>query len=183
MSISTIIDALIQREGGYTNNVADKGGPTNYGITEHVARASGYSGPMQHMPLVVAEGIYRAMYWDAPKFSEVNKRLPRTAEELFDTGVNMGPSVAAKFLQRALNVLNLGTTYYANLIVDGNIGQLTLYALDQLIIKRGIENVETVLLRLLNAQQAVRYMELAEANPSQETFLYGWIMNRVGDMT
>ena len=28
-----IIDALIEREGGYVHNPADRGGPTKYGIT------------------------------------------------------------------------------------------------------------------------------------------------------
>jgi len=34
---------------------------------------------------------------------------------------------------------------------------------------------------MMEAQQAVRYMEIAEKNPSQEKFEYGWIANRVGD--
>jgi hypothetical protein len=42
-----LIDALIEREGGYVNNPADKGGATNFGITEAVARANGYAGPMR----------------------------------------------------------------------------------------------------------------------------------------
>jgi len=33
---------------------------------------------------------------------------------------------------------------------------------------------------MLNAQQSVRYIELAEANRSQEDFVYGWQFNRVG---
>jgi hypothetical protein len=39
-----------------------------------------------------------------------------------------------------------------------------------------------VLLRLVDAQQAVRYMDIAEANQSQEEFMYGWVLNRVGVM-
>jgi lysozyme family protein len=41
-----LIDALIDREGGYVNHPADRGGPTRYGITEAVARAHGYAGAM-----------------------------------------------------------------------------------------------------------------------------------------
>ena len=31
-----LVNALIEREGGYSNNPADKGGPTCFGITESV---------------------------------------------------------------------------------------------------------------------------------------------------
>ena len=48
--IDQLIDELIAREGGYTNHPADRGGPTRYGITEAVARAHGYDGPMALLP-------------------------------------------------------------------------------------------------------------------------------------
>jgi len=41
-----MVDALIDREGGFVNCAADKGGPTYLGITETVARAHGYTGAM-----------------------------------------------------------------------------------------------------------------------------------------
>ena len=37
--VDTLIDGLIEREGGYVNHPADKGGPTCFGITEAVARS------------------------------------------------------------------------------------------------------------------------------------------------
>jgi lysozyme family protein len=37
---------------------------------------------------------------------------------LFDTGVNMGPSVAVTFLQRALTALNRNGRDYGNYILD-----------------------------------------------------------------
>ena len=39
MEVNELIDELIEREGGYANHPADKGGPTRFGITEAVARA------------------------------------------------------------------------------------------------------------------------------------------------
>ena len=50
MDIDTLIDAVIDCEGGYANHPADRGGPTKYGITEAVARAHGYSGAMRNLP-------------------------------------------------------------------------------------------------------------------------------------
>jgi hypothetical protein len=48
--VEGLIDALIDREGGYVNHSADKGGPTCFGITEAVARAHGYRGAMRELP-------------------------------------------------------------------------------------------------------------------------------------
>jgi lysozyme family protein len=176
--IGDVLDALIAREGGYSDNPNDRGGPTRYGITEQVARAYGHTGPMSELPLELARSIYRERYWTGPKFDQVESRSTALSDELLDSGVNMGPATASKFLQRALNVLNRGQDAYPDVIVDGAIGRMTLYALDQLIAKRGATGV-LVLLRMLNGQQTVRYIEIAEADPSQESYEFGWVLNRV----
>lgn len=174
-----MVDEIIDVEGGYSNNPADRGGPTKYGVTESVARANGYQGPMEDMPLDVAKTVYRTKYWQQPRFDAVGEISPVIATELLDTGINMGIAVASKFLQRALNVLNQQGKLWPDLAVDGNIGPATLSSLDAYLKIRGTQGAE-VMMKLLNAQQAVRYMEISEANPAQETFLYGWISNRVG---
>ena len=181
MNITDTITELIKREGGYSNNPADKGGETTWGITVAVARAFGYTGPMQAMTQQVARDIYADRYWHAPRFSDVAVSSEIIAEELLDTGVNMGPATAGKFLQRALNVLNQGDKTYPNVSVDGAVGNMTIAALKAFLAARGKAG-ETVLLRMLNAQQSVRYIELAEANATQETFEYGWQFNRVGGL-
>ena len=33
-SVDEMIDDILRREGGYVNHPADRGGPTNYGITQ-----------------------------------------------------------------------------------------------------------------------------------------------------
>src|SRR3954451_4127430 len=117
-----MIDALIEREGGYVSDPADKGGPTCFGITEAVARANGYAGPMRQLPREDAAAIYKRLYWLPPAFDRVAKRSPTIASELFDTGVNMGPAVAATFLQRALTALNRNGHDHPDLMPDGKIG-------------------------------------------------------------
>jgi lysozyme family protein len=179
MKIDQYIDALIEREGGYVNHKDDFGGPTNWGITETVARAFGYHGRMEDMPRSVAKQIYLERYWLQPRFDQVNEHSPSVAEELLDTGVNMGPAVAARFLQRALNVLNVQGKIYPDITVDGNLGKMTIAALRAFLTARGKDG-HVVLWRMLNAQQSVRYLEIAEANPSQETFQFGWQAQRVG---
>ena len=100
LDIDGLVDGLIDREGRYVNNPADKGGPTCFGITQAVARANGYAGPMQQLTRGEAAAIYRHLYWLRPRLDEVARRSARIAAELFDTGVNMGPAVAVTFMQR-----------------------------------------------------------------------------------
>ncbi len=50
----------------------DPGGPTNFGITQRVARAAGYRGPMKDIPFRWVKPIYKERYWDRLKLD----RLP-----------------------------------------------------------------------------------------------------------
>ncbi|MEG3175974.1 glycosyl hydrolase 108 family protein [Sphingomonas sp. RB3P16] len=179
MSIETLIDAVLDREGGYCNHPADRGGETRYGITAAVARANGYAGAMRDLPRDTARAIYRKLYWCAPRFDAVAVLAPRIAAELFDTGVNMGPPVATAFLQRALNALNRGASDYPDLRTDARIGETTLAALAAFLARRG-GCAERVLLKAIEALQGERYVALAESRPANEAFLYGWLANRIG---
>ena len=178
-TIGGLINDLLDREGGYVDHKDDRGGQTRYGITEATARAHGYAGTMRDFPVDRARAIYRRLYWDRPRFSDVSALTPSLAAELFDIGVNMGPGVATAFLQRALNALNRQGKDHPDLVVDRRIGARTLDALRAFIDKRG-QAGETVLLRAIDGLQAARYVELAESRPANESFLYGWLANRVG---
>ena len=179
MDVDALIDELMEREGGYVNHPADKGGPTRFGITETVARAHGYAGAMASLPRGEAAAIYRRLYWLRPKLDAVAQRSGKLAAELFDTGANMGPAVAATFLQRALTALNRSAQDYPDLVPDGCVGPATLAALDAFLASRGAKG-ETVLLRAIEALQGERYLRLAERRPANEAFLYGWLANRIG---
>ncbi|MHC9348171.1 glycosyl hydrolase 108 family protein, partial [Clostridium perfringens] len=71
MDIDTLLDELIAREGGYVDHPADRGGPTNMGITLGVARANGFAGDMRRLPPATARTIYRQLYWDGPGYAAV----------------------------------------------------------------------------------------------------------------
>lgn len=170
-----IINEIIRVEGGYVNDSADSGGETNFGITEVVARANGYHGPMRDMPREVAFDIYVGKYWDAVRGDQLAALSEHVAEEVVDTAVNMGPGRAGTFLQRALNALNSSAELYQDLKVDGAIGLATLTALAAYLKQRN----ELVLSRALNCLQGSFYIELAERREKDERFVYGWLKNRV----
>lgn len=160
-------------EGGYSDHPSDRGGRTNWGITEAVARSDGYSGPMKALPKARAMDIYRRLYWDRIGLDWVAAVDPLVALECFDTGVNMGVAVPVRWLQRVLNVLNRQGRDYPDLVVDGNAGPATGRALRALLRLRGARGRDVVL-AYLNALQGARYVDLAEGRPANEDFIFGW---------
>jgi lysozyme family protein len=178
MNIKQLIDDLIAREGGYVNHPADRGGATRWGITEAVARAHGWRGDMRALPEDEAARIYERIYWVRPGFDRIAALAPNVAAELFDTGVNMGPSIAVAFLQRALNALNRGAADYADIAPAGRIDDATFAALSAFLEARTPRG-EAVLVKALDALQGERYLDLAERRPANEAFLYGWLANRL----
>lgn len=178
MSIESMIDTTIGKEGDYSNHPADRGGPTRWGITEAEARSSGYKGDMRALPRATAVAIYRLKYAIRPGFAAVAEISPAVGEELFDTGVNMGPSVPALWFQQALNGLNHGGKLYADIKEDGDIGPATLTAFRAYRKARGAE-ADSVMLKALNCLQGARYVDLARGRAANEAFLFGWLRTRV----
>jgi lysozyme family protein len=177
--IDDIIEDVISAEGGYTNNPDDPGGETKYGITIAVARANGYNGLMQHMPVQTAREIYYREYVIKPGFDRVLGLSPAIAAELVDTGVNCGTSTAGKILQRCLNSMNQKGTIWPDLTEDGSIGEKTINALAAYLKHRQADQGEKTLMVALNCLQGARYIEIARENPKLESFVFGWMRNRV----
>lgn len=178
MTVEQIIEHLIGVEGGYSNNPNDAGGETNWGITYGTARAHQYFGAMKDMPREAAARIYREQYFVAPRFDKVYELSQPLAVEMFDTGVNMGTSVPVIWLQRILNALNQQGKLYADIEVDGKIGPATIGALRSFLRRRATTG-EKVLVRALNCMQGARYLDITEKRPANESFFYGWLLNRV----
>ena len=111
MNFDQAFDLLITHEGGFTNHPDDPGNATMYGVTESVARAEGYEGLMQNLPLDFAKQVYRKRYWDACRCDQMPDAL---RYPLFDAAVNSGPGQSIKWLQYALGVK-----------VDGGLGPVT----------------------------------------------------------
>lgn len=179
MSIDSMIEATIGKEGGYSNHPADTGGPTRWGITERVARANGYQGDMKALPRETAVAIYKAQYAIKPGFADVAAISPKIGEELFDTGVNTGPARPILWFQQALNSLNDGGKLYPDIAEDGDLGPGTLRVFKLFLAKRGSE-AESVMLKALNVLQGAFYLEISRTRIQNEAFTFGWLRTRVG---
>jgi lysozyme family protein len=114
---------IFKAEGGYSDNPADPGGPTNFGIT--LATLKAYEGDqnlaaedVKKLTPDVAKEIYRTAYWNRMQCGSLPNGLDL---EVFDFGVNAGPGEAVKMLQKIVGVT-----------ADGSIGPITLSALGQL---------------------------------------------------
>jgi lysozyme family protein len=173
-----LIDDLIDREGGYIDHPSDKGGPTNWGITQVTARAYGYQGLMRDLKRETAVAIYKHKYIVEPGFDKVLMVSERIGEEMIDTGVNMGVSIPGPWLQRILNVMNQQARTFPDLLVDGQLGPATITALRTVIRQRGPDGVK-IINRALNCLQGARYLEITEARVKNEDFYCGWMLNRV----
>lgn len=105
-------------EGGYSNDAGDPGGPTNYGITIHDARAYWKPGAsaadVRGMPKSVAADIYRRHYADPISYDNLP---PGVDYAVLDYGINSGIGRAVRVLQRLVGVSQ-----------DGVIGPATLKA-------------------------------------------------------
>lgn len=176
--VDKFVRNVIKTEGGYVNHPNDRGGPTNYGITERTARLYGYHGDIAKLPVDVAYHIYVERYFYNVGFDAVAKVSEKVAEELFDSGVNFGPGVPIIWFQRWLNVFNQQGKNYPDILVDGIIGKDTINAFKAFLHHRGRAG-EEVMHKALNASQGARYLELAENRPANESFVYGWLANRV----
>lgn len=144
------VDRVLGNEGGYVNHPDDPGGETNWGITKAVAVANGYAGAMRELTREQAKAIYKAAYWTPLKADSYH---PAIGFQLFDAAVNHGASNAARFLQRAVDVVD-----------DGSIGPRTLAAVATV-------PVTDVLLRF-NAERLEFYTSLTKTFP---VFGRGWV--------
>lgn len=169
---------VLHIEGGYSDDPADSGGETRYGITKKLAREYGYSGDMRELPKEKAIDIYHLVFWKPLKLDTVAAIDEDIALEVFEAAVNVWTVTAARWLQRSLNAFNNEGKYYADIDVDGKIGPQTLKALASFFEKRGEEG-KTVLLRALNVEQGAHYLHLAANRQKDERFVYGWFLQRV----
>ena len=175
---AAIISAVLAVEGGYVNDPHDPGGETNHGITKVVAEQHGYTGPMKTLSQEMAESIYFQDYIQKPGFAPFLELSPAVAQELVDSAVNIGPTKPSLWLQKALNSLSRGGKDFPQTNVDGKVGASTIQAFRSLQQVRGRIQACELVVKLLDAQQAVYYMSLDKLS----VYTVGWVQNRVGNV-
>lgn len=166
MTEDELIDDLIRREGSrYTNDPADRGGPTRFGITLETLREERgrnmKAEDVANLTEAEARDIYQRRYIRRPGFDMVTDDRLRAL--LVDYGVNSGPKRAVMALQAAL-----GTP------TDGRFGADTL--------KRLSEDDPAEVYRLVVKARLNHYVDIVLNDSSQLRFLRGWL-NRVSEFT
>jgi lysozyme family protein len=171
-------------EGNYSNDPTDPGGETYKGIARNkdpywegwIIVDSYKSQPNfpknMYNDSQLNEKIkffYKVAYWDINRLDDFFSQV--VANEMYDTGVNMGVGKAAKFLQLTLNVLNKNGTIYPDISEDGKVGPGTLQTLSMCIERVG----EEVVYKILNILQGMHYIEIMVKNPTQEKYTLGWL--------
>ena len=166
-----MIDDVIRREGGYVDHPADRGGPTNFGITQKtLARYLGREvsrDDVRHLAKSIARDIYRRHYYQAPN---IDKTPADIRAFMFDSAVNHGPRRAIRFLQQVCNGAGFGP-----ITVDGLLGPVTRRRAEA-----AAEAMGPWLLAALAEERRMFYRAIVERDPSQQVFLKGW-MNRLAE--
>lgn len=177
-SIAVILAAVFAMEGGWVNNPKDPGGETNHGVTVAVARNHGWDGSLKNMPKEFAEQVYYTDYIVKPGYVPIVELSPALAHKIIDAGVNAGTSRSSRWFQASLNAVNRGGQDYADISVDGKVGPGTIGAYRSLVQVRGKVQACSMMLKLMDAHQAMHYVSLTHL----ETFTPGWVMNRIGNV-
>ena len=189
MSFEKAFAKMSLNEGGYSNNKADLGGETYNGISrkyhpswsgwaivDQVKKqnktASAINKALKSsasMKAAIKEFYYNE-YWASPKFDKVDAINEQVAEKLFDISVHLNPLRPCKWFQEALNILNRNQQKYANITVDGKIGNKTLETFKKCLGCNPVSRILTV----IKIYQGSHYVSRMQEKPDQQVFV-GWI--------
>lgn len=149
-------------EGGFSDDVRDSGGATNFGITlKTLSEWRGYpctKEDVRDLKKPEAALIYYNRYWKPLGLGQVENASVATA--LFDAGVLFGTGTSALNAQRALLACD------APVDVDGHVGPDTLAALNTVEPRR--------FLAAFSGQLHARIDGTAKARPKDLAFKSGW---------
>ena len=160
-AIEDIIEDIMAREGGFVNNPADRGGPTNHGITQDTLSAWlqrwATVQDVKDMTFKTASDIYQKMYYEEPGFSCIADF--DLLALVVDSAVQHGNSTVIRWLQRACDVAQ-----------DGVLGPVTATAIES--------HGAAWLYRRLLAIRIGYYFAIIAERPNQSVFAKGW-SNRI----
>lgn len=149
------LEIVLHIEGGYVNDPDDRGGATNYGVTQGTydtwRKAQGLDeAPVSGISSEEVSEIYK-QYWDAVNADTLAWPVSLV---MFDMAVNHGPLSAKKILQRTLQVTP-----------DGFVGPVTRDAMQ---FARPDSLANEILWHRVD-----KYRRISKGN--QQKFLRGWL--------
>lgn len=164
MTDDQIIDAILEREAGFVDHPVDRGGPTNFGVTQRTLAAwrgrPVTAADVRALSRTEAGAIYREHFLRRPGFESVHD--PKLRHLLVDCAVHHRPERAVRWLQTALG----------GLVVDGVLGPKTRRAL--------LRSSASQLYRHICAQRTRFFGRIVTNEPRQSVFAAGWC-DRVAD--
>jgi lysozyme family protein len=181
-NFDTAIGPALLHEGGYVNDPDDPGGATNFGITlgtlQDYAKRLGLTPggfkldvngdghidvrDIRAMTRDFAVAFYKKFVWQAYHLDQITDAA--IAAKVFDMSINLGPGGIGKVVRNAL---------IANGVRNAS--------------NRPVGPIDAATIATINAQDPVRfltwlkralvanYQRIAEARPTSQKFLRGWI--------
>lgn len=180
-ALEKIIALIIRYEGGpkVTNHPADRGGVTKYGITQGswVAYCNRMRFPTSRRDVTKitaddAVAFYRNLFTNSCSLPFLP--TPGLQHFVFDCVVHHGAKRAGSLLQRAVNdVLRAYHSKLPPLVVDGNVGEKTLAAVEMV-----VKSNRSMLMEMLRLNRVNLIKRIIEQRPDQRVFYKGWL-NRI----
>ena len=165
MNIHKAFNLTMVWEGGGTLHQVDgdPGGATKWGISQRAYPDL----DIRMMDKETAKALFEADYWSRVRADDLPAEL---RWDVVDFAFNAGVSASAKTLQRSINLCIEAHSRHDFLKLDGRIGPITLYHVDDYPPDR--------LLRIFRAYRTAYYLTLAEAGKSK--FIHGWLRRAEG---
>jgi lysozyme family protein len=171
-TVETLIDGVIEREGGFVDHPDDPGGATNFGVTrkalsEWLGREASVE-DVRNMSVEVAKAIYRSEYFIKPGLVDLPEVLHAV---MLDAAVHHDPTDSIRMLQRVLSFWGMKPGP-----IDGLVGPRTMRAAETVCAIRP----RVLIVALIEHRR--HYMEnLVRNKPSLDVFFGGW-MNRLNKL-
>lgn len=152
-----LIPFILKFEGGYVNDPADSGGPTNKGVTLNTFRSvygrTKNINDLKHMTENEWRHIFKSLYWDKCKADDIADQS--IANMLVDFAWHSGVTTAVKKLQKIVGVTS-----------DGICGVQTIGAINS--------RYAPETFNLLKAARMKYLQGIVKNKPSQARFMNGW---------
>lgn len=163
------IRVVMAHEGGLTNDKADKGGETNFGISlrflknEHICEngdCNGDDNEVIHLTQTEADQIYFKDWWEKYHYNKIKDKV--IAAKIMDSSVNMGASRCHKLVKESIDKV-----IHESIVIDGILDDQTISI---------INGIDPALLHdAIRKQEESFYNGLIKNHPQFIVFKNGWL--------